>query len=43
MKNISRLSGNLIISPEGNVIFECGVFENVTIDANYGNVKFMNY
>ena len=42
MKNISRLSGNLIISPEENVIFECGVFENATIDANYGNVKFMN-
>lgn len=42
MKNISRLSGNLIINPEENVIFECSVFENAIIDANYGNVKFMN-
>lgn len=42
MKKINKLSGNLIINPEENVAFECSVFENVIIDANYGNVKFMN-
>ena len=42
MKKINKLSGNLIINPEENVAFECSVFEDVIIDANYGNVKFMN-
>ena len=42
MKKINKLSGNLIINPEENVAFECSVFENAIIDANYGNVKFMN-
>lgn len=42
MKKINKLSGNLIINPEENVTFECSVFEDVIIDANYGNVKFMN-
>lgn len=42
MKKINKLSGNLIINPEEDVIFESSVFENAVIDANYGNVKFMN-
>lgn len=42
MKKINKLSGNLIINPEENVAFECSVFENAIIDANYGNVEFMN-
>ena len=42
MKKIDKLSGSLIINPYENVTFECSVFENVLIDANYGNVKFLN-
>lgn len=42
MEELKKISGKLVIKPEKDVVFECCVFENVEIDACYGNVKFLN-